>query len=519
MGYHQGALFYILMVLWSFKKNLMKLAIKFVALFLIFNFTVLQSQTVSLDWGEPKTHNHLGGEYLEYLTTIDNDIYILIIDNHIISSAGFYRGLAGSCNFFIRRETESGGVDTPVLPDLKSALYIKHFLTETTLTVFFAHRPNGEELHNISAFQVDITNPGTPELKVFQTGIKNIRKQKGRYQISQSKNGGFILAVSLEQENWRIEDQSYLYINPDLSEKWVAYATFERTDEEETHPLIILETVDDKVIIVTERDETYYHLILIDEAGQNVKKELLDFGNFDMMSLTGFIQNGQICLLGLGTELEKAKSYFNTFDPKSMNLSTPLINDLGTEINDFNASLSKGLRAHRNYVQDFEFEEPIYLEDGNYIIVGERKMVLTKKGRNGGIGDILVLKMNQKGGLEWCRRIRKRQHEMGYKPFSSYVSVFTNNKLYLFFNDHLDNLDGEYPASGPNSFEDNYDSYLNMTIVDIEGTVESKMLQDNTKTKLMIQPFSSGPFENKQRFVYGKEDRSGKLYSLGWLKF
>jgi len=146
----------------------------------------------------------------------------------------------------------------------------------------------------------------------------------------------------------------------------------------------------------------------------------------------------------------------------------------------------KHISKHGPYFKDFKITNVVYHDDGSMLLLGEQGSWSSRNVSSASIGythtsvsikfdDIFIAKILADGTLDWAHRLPKQQRvdnrgasEMSFK----YVTL--NNKHYLFYQDHIANLDLEEDQF-PGPLWDLTTGYLMAYMIDnTSGNVEKE---------------------------------------------
>ena len=135
--------------------------------------------------------------------------------------------------------------------------------------------------------------------------------------------------------------------------------------------------------------------------------------------------------------------------------------------------------------------------------------------------DLIVFKMNAKGGIEWVDRIPKYQqskNDGGY--FLSTIEFLTDKKIHIFFNDHRKNYDeqGDFLEMGrlrPSTLTRRNNVVAGVTIDLKNGAMSRKRLEGRNTHRTVLVPKVSRPnFQDNTLLIYanhGRKHRFGKI--------
>lgn len=180
-------------------------------------------------------------------------------------------------------------------------------------------------------------------------------------------------------------------------------------------------------------------------------------------------------------------------------------------------------------LSDFYFDHFVLAEDGSALIVAEQYYVTERVSTDFTTGrtvvtyvynfdDIIVVKMNADGVMEWAQKIAKRQNTASDKgAHSSYALARVGEKLHFIFNDHPDNIKliKENKQSELRSYNNIKKSVAALATIDVDGFIRREALFDSKdgatilKPKVFYQPDAHSIIlfaQYKKRYKFGRVD-------------
>ncbi|MDB5227573.1 MAG: hypothetical protein JWN78_1766 [Bacteroidota bacterium] len=124
--------------------------------------------------------------------------------------------------------------------------------------------------------------------------------------------------------------------------------------------------------------------------------------------------------------------------------------------------------------------------------------------------DILVVNIGADGKIDWFHRIPKRQHEVDFYNFSSYVSTVYNNKLYILFNDNPKNEDNEDDEKSANTVRFKK-SVCMIHAIDKDEKVTKQELFKNDDIETVLRPTSSRVMNDNVIILYAEKFRDNDV--------
>ena len=211
----------------------------------------------------------------------------------------------------------------------------------------------------------------------------------------------------------------------------------------------------------SERGERNYEYFInvVSENGLETKEKLQLKDNFILDLELNIANNGGLMCGGFYSK-EGYRSdgvFFMQLDSKDFSVKSESLKEFELDfITDGMTKVSKAITKNRSKkgkevgLTNVEFRNFIVKEDGGAILVGEYVNIYTTYTTNGdgttssttyyNYDDIYVISINDDGGIEWAKKIRKKQQSTNDNGrFSSFFLVVNHNKLHFIFNDNKEN--------------------------------------------------------------------------------
>ena len=127
--------------------------------------------------------------------------------------------------------------------------------------------------------------------------------------------------------------------------------------------------------------------------------------------------------------------------------------------------------------------------------------------------DVVIVSIDRDGDIEWASKLPKRQtsvNDGGY--YSSYVSMVTNENLYLIYNDNKKNLDPNLKQGMYYNFSvrDKYGIVM-LATVDHEGKVSRRALFPNTEIDAITVPKLCKQVNKSELLLYAKRRKESQF--------
>lgn len=174
----------------------------------------------------------------------------------------------------------------------------------------------------------------------------------------------------------------------------------------------------------------------------------------------------------------------------------------------------------------YDLDEIILRADGGAVMIGEQfyTRTYTRTDAQGNMSsttyfyfnDIIVVNVSPSGEIEWVELVPKRQsssNDGGF--FSSYASAVVDDKLYLVFNDHANNLmrkegDKVYRFTGRK------DALVVLVEIDKEGNETREALFTVRESDIITRPKVSQQLgvNSKDFLIYGQKKKTHRFVKL-----
>jgi hypothetical protein len=157
------------------------------------------------------------------------------------------------------------------------------------------------------------------------------------------------------------------------------------------------------------------------------------------------------------------------------------------------------------------FRSFIVEDDGSALLVAEQHYIIERcyTDSRGNVrcvyyyyyNDIIVTRVNADGEIEWCIKIPKKSVDTVGGYYLGYLMGETDDYLYFFFNDHLENANTNDPVK-VKQLGSLKKSAVVMVTVDKKGNAEKEMLYSQEKSKQFFRPRVSAQFEGTKDMIF-----------------
>lgn len=230
-------------------------------------------------------------------------------------------------------------------------------------------------------------------------------------------------------------------------------------------------------------------------------------------------------------------SYFLRIDASTKEIKSKSFNDFGIDFITQNLTERKEKKVKKKAdkgkdveLYEYDLDDIILDEQGNATLIGEQYFIRTRTynttNANGTTttrtvyvyhyNDIIVIKADAKGNVQWTEKIPKRQittNDGGF--FSSYVVSNVDDKLYFIFNDNPKNL-METPQGKIYNFNKSKESLVVLVQMDKNGKQVKEPLFSSKDSKILTRPKVCTHLTKDQRYLllfgqYKKTHRFARL--------
>jgi len=214
------------------------------------------------------------------------------------------------------------------------------------------------------------------------------------------------------------------------------------------------------------RDPKYFDYVLL--ASQNLGEDLMEYSiklkDYYIADLTAEMnEKNDIVISGFTSTFQRSTSFKGVFymviDDKTKEIEIESTKEFDFDFFTEGMSEKQEKKASKKVAKgkelefpEFKFREMVMKQNGGVVVTAEQYYVVvvtTTDPKTGATrttyyyhyNDIIVIDINKDGEINWATKIPKRQvstNDYGY--YSSYVIGVKEDKIYLFYLDHIDNL-------------------------------------------------------------------------------
>jgi len=269
---------------------------------------------------------------------------------------------------------------------------------------------------------------------------------------------------------------------------------------------------------------TQYPVSLEDKFITDMQIQILD--NNNLICAGFYSKEGTFSIRG---------TYFLTIDAETKAIKTKSIKEFDLDFITQNMSEREANRAVRKEkkgeeaeLYEYNLDNLLVGKDGSAILIGEQYYVTTytTTSRMNGVttthtttyynyNDIIAVKVNAAGQIEWAEKVAKTQHtsdDGGF--FSSYTLAIVNGKICFIFNDSPKNLDKAAANSGKTyNFRAN-----NLVVVvaslDRNGKETRQPIFSSVDLEVIARPKVCEQISNKEVILFGQRRKTQQFAKI-----
>lgn len=356
----------------------------------------------------------------------------------------------------------------------------------------------------------------------FSSKKSKVNHNTGRSElIMKVNNDKTFFAIGLSYKYRKTDYLKFYLFNKDLETKF--NKTFSNTEDNIVYQNI---EINNDALFLTQKiyssefnqkkDGGKYNYEIIKITENEVTTQKIDVQNHYVSSLRTYSHNDKIYSFGFYSD-EKDYRYtgvcFFELDAKSLSLNK-------SKYNLFNEQFisDKYGKITDKDLKNIELKS-VFFNNNEILINAEEVYFFSSNGVGGssscyGFDDIISVKLNFEGNLEFARNINKKQCSASFEdiPYASYSSFFLNNKNYIFINskDEIKKLSNdriEFRGVGRNR------SNLNVITIDEKGDFEFNEILDDESNEV---PFmvSKGFVIDNSIFFLGRKRKEKQLLKV-----
>ena len=227
-------------------------------------------------------------------------------------------------------------------------------------------------------------------------------------------------------------------------------------------------------------------------------------------------------------------TYFLTVDAKTKEIKTKSFKDFGIDFITQNMTEGQAEKAKRkeekgqqNEMYEYDLDRLLVGKDGSAILLGEQYYVKTQTQTHYVNGhsqvttsthyyynDIIAVKVDPSGKIEWNEKIAKRQHTVNDGGFySSYTMAIVKGELCFIFNDDAKNV--SYNGVGKvANFRGGKESLVMLVQLDNKGKQTRQPLFRASDLEVITRPKVCEQITNNEVILFGQRRKTQQFASV-----
>ena len=130
--------------------------------------------------------------------------------------------------------------------------------------------------------------------------------------------------------------------------------------------------------------------------------------------------------------------------------------------------------------------------------------------------DIIVVRISNKGDIDWAHKVPKRQHTVNDGGFySSFIQSEVDDKIYLVYNDNPKNLTEDDPGKYWN-FVPGKESVVMLVQFDAQGNMTKDMLFSSDDSDVILRPKVSNQIDPETTILAGQRKKVHRLMKISF---
>ena len=219
-------------------------------------------------------------------------------------------------------------------------------------------------------------------------------------------------------------------------------------------------------------------------------------------------------------------TYFLTIDAATKAIKSKSFKEFGIDFitqgmseREANRTLRRAERGDQAELYEYDLDKLLVGKDGSAILIGEQYFVeavsstmyingrtTTTTNYHFYYNDIIAVKINPEGQIEWAEKIAKAQHSINDNGFySSYTLAIVKGKICFIFNDNADNL-GYKGIGRPVNFNGRQPVVMIASLSQQGELVRQPLYKNNLD--VITRPKVSKQIRNNQVILFGQRKKS-----------
>ena len=224
-------------------------------------------------------------------------------------------------------------------------------------------------------------------------------------------------------------------------------------------------------------------------------------------------------------------TYFLTVDIATKEIKTKSFKEFGIDFITQNMTEREAKKAKRKEekgkdqeLYEYDLDKLLIGKDGSAMLIGEQyymKVVSYYNGRTTTYtyhyyyNDIITVKIDPSGQIQWAEKVAKRQHTVNDNGFySSYSMAVVNGKICFIFNDSPENLD--YDGDGKLKNTNTRKSVVVIVSLDKDGKQIKQPIFNTVDVEVIVRPKVCEQISNHEVILFGQKGRTQQFARMSF---
>ncbi|MBI1768550.1 MAG: hypothetical protein HYR67_09265 [Bacteroidetes bacterium] len=461
-----------------------------------------------------------------------------LVGNKSYTLDHFDNNFAPTKTFDLDIEEDGNECDVSSLLHLKNKLYI-----------FYSYLKKKEKKNVLFVDEIDknTLQPKKEKRKIGEIDYSgNSNRNSGGFSIRVSRDSSKVLAFySLPYEKGEPEAFGFNVLDSNLKSIWEKNVTIPykdglfdiqstRVDNDGNVYMLGLLFKDKRKTKRGGEPNYTYEAFAYSNKGNNVKQYTLSLDDRFITDMQIEILNNNLVCAGFysakGTYSIRG-TYFLAVDLATKAIKTKSFKEFDIDFITQSMSEREARRAKRREekgkeqeLYEYDLDKLLIGKDGSAMLIGEQYYVKVVSSYNGRVttytyhyyyNDIIAVKIDPSGQIQWAEKIAKSQHTVNDDGFySSYALSIVNGKVCLIFNDNPENLD--YDGKGRPENTKTKKSVVVIVSLDKNGKQTKQPIFSTVDVDVIVRPKVCEQISNRNVILFGQRGRTQQFAKLSF---
>ncbi len=433
-------------------------------------------------------------------------------------------------------EEDGNECDVSSVMQLKSKLY-----------VFYSYLKKKEKKNLLFVDEIDKTTlqPKKQKQKIGEIDYSNhSNRNSGDFSIRVSRDSSKVLVYySLPYDKGEPESFGFNVLDNNLKSLWEKNVTIPykdglfdvqsfRVDNKGNAYILGLQYKEKRKSKRHGAPNYTYEVFAYSDKGNSTKQYTLSLDDRFITDMQIEILNNNLVCAGfysaLGTYSIRG-TYFLTVDIASKQIKTKSFKEFDIDFITQNMTERQAKKAKRREekgddqeLYEYDLDKLLIGKDGSAMLIGEQYYVKVVTNYNGRTttytyhyyyNDIITVKIDPSGQIQWAQKIAKHQHTINDNGFfSSYALAVVNGKISFIFNDNPDNLD--YDGVGKIKNTNTRKSVVVIASLDKDGKQTKQPIFNTVDVEVIVRPKVCEQISNRDVILFGQKGRTQQFAQM-----